>query len=139
MEENTIATFQLTEIEHATISKIVDGFPQKTSSGADRISPKQLKDMKSVLLKPITLIINQILHIRILPDKLKLAKVIPIYKSGEKSLFTHYRQISLLPVVYKIIEKIIYNELYAHRSISCITVSAVSELDIQRNWQLCNS
>jgi hypothetical protein len=45
------------------------------------------------------------------PDKLKLATVIPIHKSGSRSNIKNFRPISLLPVLDKIFEKLIYNRL----------------------------
>ena len=42
----------------------------------------------------------------IFPDKMKIAKIIPIFKSGEKSSFNNYRPISLLPQFSKILEKL---------------------------------
>ena len=47
------------------------------------------------------------------PDKLKLARVIPVFKQkGEKSLYTNYRPISLLPAFSKILEKMVYNKIF---------------------------
>ena len=46
-----------------------------------------------------------------MPDKLKLAKVIPIYKSDNKLSVNNYRPISLLPVCSKILEKLMHKRL----------------------------
>ena len=45
------------------------------------------------------------------PDKLKIGKVIPIYKTEDPSLFVNYRPISLLPNFSKFFEKVMYNRL----------------------------
>ena len=44
----------------------------------------------------------------------KLANVIPIFKKGDKQLIKNYRPISLLPICGKILEKIIFNNLYSY-------------------------
>ncbi len=67
--------------------------------------------LKVSLTKPITLIINQMLNTGIFPDKLNIAKVIPIYKKDDKTLFTNYRPISLLPTISKIFEKVIFKQI----------------------------
>ena len=48
------------------------------------------------------------------PDKLKIAKVIPIFRKGDPSLFENYRPISLLPAISKVLEKIIALQLSSY-------------------------
>ena len=50
----------------------------------------------------------------IYPDELKIAKITPIFKGGERDLMSNYRQISILSVVNKIFEKIVYSQLLNH-------------------------
>ena len=59
----------------------------------------------------LTLIINQVLSTGQFQKKPKTAKVIPIHKTGEKSLMKNYRPISILPVVSKIIENVMHTQL----------------------------
>ena len=44
----------------------------------------------------------------------KLANVTPIFKKGDKQLIKNYRPISFLPICGKILEKFIFNNLYAY-------------------------
>ena len=48
--------------------------------------------------------INQVLHNGIFPDKLNIAKVVPIFKKGDSALTNNDRLISLLPVISKVVE-----------------------------------
>ena len=48
----------------------------------------------------------------IFPDKLKIAKVLPLFKKGNIHLFDNYRPISLLPSISKVFEKIVYKQVY---------------------------
>ena len=50
----------------------------------------------------------------IFPDSLKIAKLTPIFKTGETTNLSNYRPISVLPCFYKILEKIMYNKLYRY-------------------------
>ena len=55
------------------------------------------------------------------PDQLKTAKVIPVFKKGDKLLVSNYRPISLLSNLNKIYEKIVYKRLYSFLNIhNCI-------------------
>ena len=83
----------------------------RTSSGIDEISTKLLKDAVEKVIEPLTYIINKSLDTGIIPDDLRIAKVIPIYKSSDPSLLKNYRPISLLPAFSKLLEKIMYDKL----------------------------
>ena len=61
--------------------------------------------------KCITVIINQSLTSGIFPNSLKIAKVIPIFKKENSKLITNYRPISVLPVISKIFEYVIHEQL----------------------------
>ena len=70
-----------------------------------------LKLISNEISSSITLIINQTLTTGIFPDKLKIAKVVPIFKKDSKKEFQNYRPISVLPVISKIFESIIHDQL----------------------------
>ena len=56
--------------------------------------------------------VNESLRSGICPSELKIAKVVPVFKSGDPSLLTNYRPISVLPFLSKVFEKIVYNCLF---------------------------
>ena len=106
----------LLPIDEETTIKIIDGLKAKNSEGVGCLSVKLLKAIKYETRKAITqnMIINQSLHTGIFPDKLKLAKVIPVFKKGDSTKLDNYRPISILPVISKIFERTIFDQLYIH-------------------------
>ena len=73
-----------------------------SSPGWDCIPAKLAKRVLNYYIKPLTFLINQSFHDDIFPDELKLAKVIPIYKSGSTMELNNYRSISVLNIFSKI-------------------------------------
>ena len=76
--------------------------------GMNEISPRFLKDGAEVLAKPICDIINLSIKLSAFPDTCKIAKLTPLFKKGSKTDPTNYRSISLLPLIPKLIEKVIH-------------------------------
>ena len=70
-----------------------------------------IKNSFHLISRPLMNIINLSFVKGIFPDKLKIAKVIPIYKAEDPCLFANYRPISLLPNFSKFFEKVMYNRL----------------------------
>ena len=62
-------------------------------------------------ISPLTSIINKAITQGIFPRELKLARVIPIFKSGDKQNVSNYRPISILTFFAKVFEKILYNNI----------------------------
>ena len=64
-----------------------------------------------MLYRPLSIIINQSLCTGIFPDKLKIARLIPLYKKDDDRSFGNYRPISLLSSTSKIFERVAFNQL----------------------------
>ena len=71
-----------------------------------------LKCAQHILSKPLADIYNCSIETGIYPNKLKIAKIIPIYKPGVETDPNNYRPISLLYSFNKIFEKIMYRRLH---------------------------
>ena len=78
---------------------IISILPNTNSSGFDGLSTPILKCIKGIIIKPLTLIINQILDTGVFPTNLKIGKIIPIFKKDDRTVFNNYRPVSLLPII----------------------------------------
>ena len=81
------------------------------SPGWDCIPVKLGKRVLNYYITPLTFLINHSFHNGIFPDEFKLAKVIPIYKSGSTMELNNYRPISVLNIFSKTFERLMYNKL----------------------------
>jgi hypothetical protein len=121
------------------IEKIILSLKPKYSHGYDEISSRILKISSPFVLSPLTYIFNMSIQMGNFPDRLKFSEIKPLFKEGNKSEFTNYRPISLLPVLSKIIDKIIYNRLYSYKIKYNILVTeqfGFRERDHLLKWQL---
>ena len=65
------------------------------------------------IAKPLSVLVARVWRPQIFLQK-KIAKIAPVYKSGERSLMENYRTISVLPVLSKVNERIIHQQLYVY-------------------------
>ena len=97
--------------DQTEISNIINKMKPKTSKNKDDLSTKIVKEVAQNILVPLTHIMNLSLANGIVPDEMKIAKVIPLHKAGEKSEFNYYRPISLLQIFSKILERLVYTRI----------------------------
>ena len=105
---------------------LLESFDCKKSFGHDKIHPLLLSSAALKIFRPVTYIINLSLQQGILPDSLKIAKVIPIFKQGSRSSRNKYRPISVLSasercilnqlIFYCLTENILVSNQYGFRS-----------------------
>ena len=82
-----------------------------SSSGWDEIPTFLVKKCVDSFIEPLTYLVNSSISEGIFPSELKLARVVPIFKSGDPSLITNYRPISVLNFFSKVFEKVMYNHI----------------------------
>ena len=73
-----------------------------------------IKKVAPAIILPLTFIFSLSFESGIIPQDLKLAKVIPLYKADDPSVFSNYRPISILPCFSKILEKLVYARILKH-------------------------
>ena len=81
------------------------------ASGIDELSAEVLKISALAIVPYLQKLINQTFSQGEFPDCLKIAKIIPLLKFGSKTDVDKYRSTSLLPILSKVLEKIMYNRL----------------------------
>ena len=102
--------FQFSPVSQETILKLLKNIDESKAAGLDNLSGKFLKDGASVLAKPISQICNLSIKYSQFPSNCKIAKLKPLFKKGSKTAPKNYRPISLLPLISKIIEKVIHDQ-----------------------------
>ena len=113
--ENSLRFSRISEID---ILYTCRQLKPKLSSGADFISTKLLKEIAPLIITPLHYLINLYFETGFVPSELKLAKIVPVYKDGNCHEFTNYRPISLLSSLSKLLEKIVYRQLYRFLNIN---------------------
>ena len=96
------------------VISIISNAKNKTSTGVDGISNRLLKYCCSVVSSPLEILFNRCMNLSYFPDQFKIAKIIPIFKEGNKDDFSNYRPISLLPAISKVFERIIFKRAYSY-------------------------
>jgi hypothetical protein len=96
----------LSDIDEVEIRHIIRGLNINKSSD---ISPKLLKILELQFSLDLSKLFSNCMQCGVFPDELKLAKVIPLFKGGDRNTLSNYRPISILPLFSKIFEKCIHS------------------------------
>ena len=112
---NSVPSDSLSSFTHVTaeeLKTITKGFKDGKAPGADNIPISIIKKTLDLISDPLLSIINLSLSSGVFPDRLKISKIIPIFKSDNASLAQNYRPISILPAFSKIFERAVYNRIF---------------------------
>ena len=106
MEKNLLS---INELKEAFFSLEISKSP-----GCDNINFNVVKKCFGEINEPLKHLFNLSLENGIFPEKMKIAKVIPLFKNGDPENITNYRPVSVLPCFSKVLECIMYNRLYKY-------------------------
>ena len=99
-------SFYLTDTSLNEVINVCLKLPAKTSCGLDEISTKLLHSVIDLISDPLAHIINLSFNTGTYPFSWKIAKVVPVFKSGDANLPINFRPISVLSAFSKITERL---------------------------------
>ena len=111
VQPSPISSFVLFEITEDEVLASVKELKTSSAPGYDEIPPALIKITLPYILSVLHHIFNSSFLNGVFPTRMKIAKVIPIHKKGKHSDVNNYRPISLLPVLSKCLERIMFNRL----------------------------
>ena len=118
-ESYLVKTSATMQHKSVSINELRDAFfslKLNKSPEYDGISFNVVKKCFSELCEPFKHLFSLSIEIGVFPDKLKIARVSPVYKAGVSSDLTNYRPTFVFPCFYKILERIMYNRLFSYVS-----------------------
>ena len=109
-----MSAFQFTTVSEALVILIISSLDTKMASGADNIPTRFIKIHPVSIRRLVTRLIDHSITSGIFPELWKYAVVTPIQKSKDNMELTNYRPISVLPVLSKVLERVVHDQLVSH-------------------------
>ena len=107
---NPSEKFTFLPVDARTVEHVILNL-NDTAAAGDLLSSKILKLIAPILIRHLVHLFNLCISQGVFPSEFKKAIVVPIYKNGSQFEFSNYRPISLLPVMSKVLEKLVYIQL----------------------------
>ena len=125
-EDNPNATgfgFSFQLISESFVRDAIKRLKPNKAIGLDKISARLLKDSGHTIVPSLTSLFNLSLQTETFPSVWKNARVIPLYKKGDKQDPSNYRPISVLPTVNKSLENAVHTQFYGYLTENNLTSS----------------
>ena len=112
LPSDSLHTFQPASC--SVIYRLLSQVNPAKATGSDSVPGFLLKSCAEVLTPSVTTLFNLSLKSGAVPAGFKLAAVSPLFKSGDPSQPTNYGPVSLLPILSKLLEKLVQRQLVRH-------------------------
>ena len=109
--KRTCKVFKFKYVSILLIKNFLKKLKKTKATGVDELPAILLRDCADYIATPLHSIINQSLSTNTVPLTWKIAKIVPVYKSGDTSNVENYRPISVLPILSKMLEKAVHSQL----------------------------
>ena len=105
--------FELGLVTTDEIIEIIKSLKTKGSLDIDGLNTKLLKKVINEIAVPLSHIFSISFKLGVFPDRLKISRTCPVFKSDKRNEMNNYRPISCLPVLSKLIEKLAHKRLFS--------------------------
>ena len=112
--EGKSSGFQLRQVHPDEVKAVIRSLKNSKSTGLDTIDVQTIKLVSESILPAVTHIVNLSLSLSTFPQAWKSAKVIPLLKKGDALSPVNYRPVALLPVLSKVLEKIVFLQIASY-------------------------
>ena len=119
-DQNNFPPFRFSNIPVENVALTLKCLKVSKSTGLDKIPAKVLKIASSIIAPSLTFIFNLSLSSGIFIDDWKNARVCPVYKGNDRRDMGNYRPISILPIISKVFEKEVFQQLYHYLKVNSI-------------------
>lgn len=107
----TSVLFSWTPVTTGSVLEATKRLNNSNSLDVYNISNSLLKKLMPSIVEPLTVCINMCLEEGVFPRQLKVSRVCPVFKNGPKDKPSSYRPISVIPIISKIFEILVYDQI----------------------------
>ena len=111
---NSESSLPAINVKNDDILKIIRSITINKAHGCDNISIRMIKIYDKAIVKRRSIIYKNCIDTSIFPDLLKKSNIPPVHKKGDKQQLRNYRPVSLLPILGKILEKILFDSIFEY-------------------------
>ena len=119
------------------IYNFVAKLKNKKSVGLDGVNVKIFKAAAQIITPYLKTAYKKCISEDVFPKSMKIAKVVPVFKDGEKNLTSNYRPISILGNLSKIFEKVIHKRLM--NSLEKVSILSENQYGFKKKERLLTS
>ena len=109
---NIEGNFQFVSFQESEIFNLLNQLNPNKATGVDCLKARVLKLCAPAIAGSLTRLFNKCIGTGEFPAGFKDAKVVPIFKAGDRTDTSNYRPVSVLPVLSKLLEKLLHKQLY---------------------------
>ena len=125
-----VNSFYLSPLTEHECTKIIINL-KVTKTGIDSMPVSIFKKIADLIAPILCMLINLSFDMGVVPNCLKVARITPIYKKGDKTKPTNYRPIASLPMICKVYERSMANRLISY--FDRFSIISLSQFGFQKN------
>ena len=107
-------SYSFSIVSENKILKYLHNLSANKATGLDGIPSLFVQDSATVIACPLTHVINMSIIEGVVPDDLKSARVVPLFKKNDKTEVGNYRPVSILSIISKVFERVVYDQVESY-------------------------